>query len=233
MMRLPFFGRFLAVGLPLLALLGWMTLPVQAKKTTALPDLTIDEDRIATSALTEFKIFTGDEDDCAVVEGCVNEPGERLLLRFDLATPNIGTADMVLGKPKEATGLFEFSPCHGHYHFSGYALYELFDEFGNPVVDGRKQAFCLEDSEPIDPNDPKAGKAKYWCGHQGISAGWLDVYTRDLDCQWLDITDVPAGLYELRVTVNPDRDLTEANYDNNEASIFLTLDDEGVIDVLP
>jgi hypothetical protein len=73
-----------------------MTLPVQAKKN-ALPDLTIDQDRMAASAFTELLTFTGDENDCAFVEGCVNAPGERLLLRFDLATPNIGTGDLVLG----------------------------------------------------------------------------------------------------------------------------------------
>jgi hypothetical protein len=108
----------------------------------------------------------------------------------------------------------------------------LFDEFGAPVVNGRKQAFCLEDSEPIDPNDPKAGKAKYWCGHQGISAGWLDVYPSDLDCQWLDITDVPPGLYELRATVNPEGALTEADYTNNVASVPLLLHADGSIVVL-
>jgi lysyl oxidase-like protein 2/3/4 len=41
------------------------------------------------------------------------------------------------------------------------------------------------------------------------------VYTKSLDCQWLDITAVPAGSYVLEVTVNPDARITESSYANN------------------
>jgi len=43
------------------------------------------------------------------------------------------------------------------------------------------------------------------------------------DCQWLDITDVAPGAYSLRVTINPDRVLTESNYDNNETTVPVTI----------
>jgi lysyl oxidase len=36
-----------------------------------------------------------------------------------------------------------------------------------------------------------------------------------MDCQWLDITAVPAGSYVLEVTVNPDALITESSYANN------------------
>ena len=220
--------RFSAAGFLMVGWLGWMTYPLQAKKTApGVPDLTIDEARVAESAFTETQVFL--DTDCAVVEGCVNGAGERLLLRFDVATPNIGTADLVLGMPKKSPDLFEYSPCHGHYHFSGYAKYELLS-LSEVVVEGRKQAFCLEDFEKVDPN---AGKAKYTCSNQGISVGWQDVYRSSLDCQWLDITGVPPGMYELRVTINPERVLTEASYENNTASVFLVLYADGTIDVLP
>src|SRR5262245_11167946 len=118
--------RSWAAGLLVVGLLAWMAIPLQAKKKSpGVPDLTIDEDRIAASAFTETLDFA--ETDCAVVEGCVNGPGDRLLLRFDVATPNVGTADLVLGKPKASPNLFEYSPCHGHYHFTGYAKYQLLD----------------------------------------------------------------------------------------------------------
>jgi hypothetical protein len=36
----------------------------------------------------------------------------------------------------------------------------------------------------------------------GISPGWADVYVSELQCQWLDATDVPDGHYTLRVTID-------------------------------
>jgi hypothetical protein len=49
------------------------------------------------------------------------------------------------------------------------------------------------------------------------------VYSARLDCQWLDVTDVPAGRYKLVVRVNPERIIEELTLDNNEASIDVTL----------
>src|SRR2546426_104462 len=172
--------------------------PSARTQTVALPDLTIDSARLGASVDFKTKVFSST--DCAVLEGCVSGKGKRLLLRFDVATPNIGAADLVLGRPQDHPEYFEFSPCHGHYHFSGYARYELLTARGANVVTGRKQAFCLEDFAPYSST---AGPAKFTCAYQGISIGWQDVYGKYLDCQWLDVTDVPGGKYLLRVTINP------------------------------
>ncbi len=43
-----------------------------------------------------------------------------------------------------------------------------------------------------------------------------DLYKADLDCQWIDITDVPSGLYDLRLIVNPDYLIPESDHDNNQ-----------------
>jgi hypothetical protein len=152
-------------------------------------------------------------------QSCVTGTGKRKLLRFDVATPNVGTADLLLGDPVN-NPLFVFSPCHGHYHFSGYAKYELLDTSGNFLLEGRKQAFCLEDFARWDPN---AGPAKFTCSYQGISVGWQDIYGSYLDCQWLDVTDFPAGNYLLRVTINPERVLQESDYSNNSATVPVTI----------
>ena len=176
-------------------------------------DLTIDAARLQSSMVIRTKVFKAG--DCALVEACVNGSGKRKLLRFDVATPNIGNADLILGNPAN-NSLFVYSPCHGHYHFSDYANYDLLNANGSSVVAGHKQAFCLED---FSRYDPAAGPAKYTCSNQGISVGWQDVYGSYLDCQWIDITDIQPGNYQLRVTINPLGKLTESTLTNNVATV--------------
>ncbi len=151
---------------------------------------------------------------CEMQEQCTGAAGTRQLLRFDTITENAGTADLIVGAPP-AQGIsdatFTWSPCHGHHHFNGYAIYELVDN-NNVVVSGRKQAFCILDTIQREVGKPSNG---YNCSNQGLTAGWADVYQRTLPCQWIDITGLPSGAYTLRVTVNPDHLLPESDLTNN------------------
>ena len=167
-------------------------------QTTALPDLVLNAARVQSSLHFDIRNFS--RNDCAVQEGLVRGIGRRALVRFDVSAANLGAADLFLGDPTTQTNLFAYSACHRHYHFTGYATYELLNATGTVVVTGRKQAFCLEDFEPAVSNPTPA---KYNCGYQGISAGWADTYGSYLDGQWLDITGVPPGNYYLRVIINP------------------------------
>ena len=103
---------------------------------TGYPDLTIDSARLAQSIRFSSKMFKSS--DCAVAEGCI-VPGKRKLIRFDVATPNFGTADLVFGNPADHLDLYEFSPCHQHYHLKGFSEYRLRNAAG-VVVTGHKQA---------------------------------------------------------------------------------------------
>lgn len=164
-------------------------------------------------AAIERTLFLSEEDfaatDCAVVEGAV-VPGRRRLLRFDTIVVNRGGRDLVVGNPAhpeppfEASD-FEFSPCHGHYHFKGFATYELRDAAGRAVGLGHKQAFCMLDTRRYVGSAPP----RFDCDFQGITVGWADRYASDLDGQWVDVTDVPPGDYALLVIVNPDGALPE------------------------
>ena len=180
----------------------------------ALPDMTIDEQDLAASWIISEKNFGANH--CAVFEGCLSGTGPRKLLRFNTTTPNLGPGDLFVGNPLTNPQM-HFSECHQHYHFEDYADYRLLDMEGQLVARGHKQAFCLVDLwRPAGLNgDPEPHYPS--CSFQGISAGWADVYHRDLDCQWIDITGVPNGLYVLEVHVNPARVFEEANYNNNVA----------------
>lgn len=177
-----------------------------------LPDLSIDEDR----ALEHLRLdtMTVAEDACAVEEACVDAPGERRLLRFTTTTPNLGEMALELGDPSSDPERFEYSTCHAHYHFRGYMEVSLEGEHG-VVLSTQKQAFCLMDSEPwgAPPEGPR-----YHCGFQGISLFWADTYAADLDCQWLDVTDVPPGTYTMRMVVDPEDQFPEVDELDNELS---------------
>ncbi|NWZ72160.1 LOXL1 oxidase, partial [Acrocephalus arundinaceus] len=54
----------------------------------------------------------------------------------------------------------------------------------------------------------------FW-GGAGLSPGCYDTYNADIDCQWIDITDVPPGNYVLKVQVNPKYLVLESDFTNN------------------
>jgi hypothetical protein len=185
------------------------------------PDLVVDVKDLQASTVIDTRTFAAT--DCAVVEGCIAQTGTRRLLRFDTATANIGTGDLVLGSP--AAGVcFQFSQCHQHYHFRGFSQYTLYREDGTSVAaTGHKQSFCLEDVEqyPAAPTPDPA--TPFTCNNQGLHVGWEDVYPNDIDCQWIDITGVPAGDYLLTVAINTARYLPESDYTNDTATVPVTI----------
>jgi Lysyl oxidase len=180
--------------------------------------------QFVTSEMTSSVVVTNDlfrDGDCEVLEGCVGAPGNRTLVRFDTVSANRGTADVFVGVPPppgESNEIFQWSPCHMHHHVKNYASYELRDASGDVVLTARKQSFCLEDGEPIQPGIPATG---YSCARQGITRGWADVYSRYLPCQWIDVSELPSGTYTLHLVVNPMRLIPESNYDNNEFSTIV------------
>lgn len=183
-------------------------------------DLVID--RIAISIVTQTLEFPPDS--CPVVEGCLDDAGVRRVLRFDTATPNVGTGDLVVGRPEDNPEDFEFGACHEHYHFRDFAEYKLLTTEGETVRDGHKQAFALVDYEALSLESPPA-KFPLPDGTQGITRGWSDVYDAYLDCQWVDITDVEFGDYMLQIDVNPMMVFEESSYEDNTILIPVTIDE--------
>jgi hypothetical protein len=187
------------------------------------PDLTADIDLLIGTLVQDTRTFA--PTDCAILEGCITTPGTRKLLRFDSATENIGNADLTVGAPTQ-NACFVWSDCHGHYHFRGVAQYTLYQADGTTVAAvGHKQGYCLEDVETV-PNlspPPATPTNPYDCNNQGLHVGWEDDYPAGVDCQWIDITDVPPGPYIVSIVVNPQHFLPESNYDNNEIRAQVTI----------
>lgn len=197
---------------------------VDAAVDAGLPDLVVDVDRARVDLALRTAEFAEGACELDPDEACVDAPGVRRLLHFAVETPNLGDGDMVLGEPDPDNPLFHYSECHRHYHFEGYATYRLVDADGGQVAAGRKQAFCLLDSTRYAADDPTvAEQPLYRCELQGIQRGWADVYDAALPCQFIDVTDVPAGSYTLEIELNAGRALAETDYDNDLASIPIDL----------
>ena len=201
--------------------------PTTAPDGAALPNL------IPVISNPQIQERTFASTSCEVMEACT-VAGNRRLLRFDLSTPNIGAGDLYLGAPTMAgrpSTMFEYGTCHGHWHLRGYADYRLIDAMGREVGRGHKQSFCLLDSgRYMGMGADLPATERYNCGNQGIHAGWMDVYGRGLDCQYVDITGVPPGHYRIRAQINVDRVIAESNYTDNESFYTLDIPPDGTSD---
>jgi hypothetical protein len=187
----------------------------------AQPDLVVDETRLQNEILIDYLDVSPTS--CTVFENCVGGTGLRKLLRFSVEAVNQGQATLAVPPPAKRPDLFTFSACHGHYHFNGFAQYRLLDTAGNVIQVGKKLAYCMEDTVQV-MEGPNVGCSKVFdCENQGIQAGWSDLYGNALDCQWLDITDVPSGDYFLEVTANPARAFQEETFDNNTTTVPVTI----------
>ncbi|KAF7666724.1 hypothetical protein LDENG_00095410, partial [Lucifuga dentata] len=157
---------------------------------------------------------------CAAEENCLSRSAYgptvrdidfRVLLRFPQKVKNQGTTDFLPVKPRHQ---WDWHSCHQHYHsMDAFSNYDLLDAItGHKVAEGHKASFCLEDTgcEP-------GFRRRYACtSHtQGLSPGCHDTYAANIDCQWIDITDVPPGNYILKVTVNPNFHVLESDFTNN------------------
>jgi hypothetical protein len=251
--RIVIAGLVVVVGVAL----GWTVLRSPAAAQTGVvqctdprgcPDLTLKNHGLEPAHIEKA---TFAPTDCAVAEG-MTKAGNRELLIFPYMTPNLGPGSLIVGNPTERPDLFEFHPCHNHYHFKEYADYRLWKpegynqfqayraaapnataaeilsahpELRNQLVEGFKRGFCIIDYKPAPEFQGKRDQKTYLsCAtNQGISVGWADEYTARLDGQWIDVTDVPEGNYVLQVEANAERVFVETNYRNNSDAVSVVV----------
>ncbi|KAL5487169.1 hypothetical protein EMCRGX_G019740 [Ephydatia muelleri] len=173
---------------------------------------------------------------CAMQENCLapsaySKPDNSFvkLLRFSSESMNWGRADAL---PALQPYQWTWHACHNHYHsIESFVSYELYSATnGSLIAVGHKASFCLEDS--VCAMD--GGYARYACsaGSQGISVNCGDMYGRYLDCQWIDVTDVPPGRYSLQLHVNPRGEILESDFTNNRAGCTVQLMANGYVQVV-
>jgi hypothetical protein len=178
----------------------------------------------------QSRTFTASDHD--VQDGCVT-PGNHRLLRFDFLSHNAGNADLVVGSPAARPDLFVWSSGHGHYHLKDFNEFLLFRPNGTLATVGYKQAFCAIDIERISPTASPSGRFHDCNSDQGISAGWADVYSSGLACQFIVIDGVPDGDYTLQSTTNAKHKVGEDCFGDNTIWTGLRLAGNNVTTIDP
>ena len=138
----------------------------------------------------------------------------------------------------DTAGAFLYHPTHSHTHFENWCAYRLReilpgDGVGDVVAGGAKTSFCILDLGVYNSSLPNFNSSPYYtsCGSgvQGLSVGWLDLYSKSLPGQNIDITDVPDGEYWLESEADPDGNIMEFDKTNNIIRIKVTLGDGATI----
>ncbi|MGB5137525.1 MAG: lysyl oxidase family protein, partial [Candidatus Zixiibacteriota bacterium] len=129
-------------------------------------------------------------------------------------------------------GRFVFHPGHDHIHVEGWTQFRLRtvnpDSSVGPIVaQGAKTSFCVLDLSVYDsslPNFNSSGQFHSCSGTiQGLTVGWADTYSKDLEGQNIDITGLPDGVYWLEAEVDPLLRILEKRETNNVARIMVVI----------
>jgi hypothetical protein len=91
----------------------------------------------------------------------------------------------------------------------------------------RKLGYCLLDATRMPEPPPGSPDERSYpngsCGNRsshivrsGLSIGYGDDYPPDYAHQWMDVTDIPVGVYRICTTVDPLAEFVEKKETNNQ-----------------
>jgi hypothetical protein len=143
-------------------------------------------------------------------------------------------------------GQGQFHPAHGHFHKEGVAAFTLYAyDPGNGTRtdlarEAGKSSWCLVDMGLVAPD---AGPVTTPAGYPiegsrnpqtrsncaaatptrdmvtGVSRGWYDMYEWNQPDQYVEVTDLPDGTYELVTAADSEGRLVETDPSNNAAGV--------------
>lgn len=113
-----------------------------------------------------------------------------------------------------------------------YRIREILPDDGvGPILrEGQKRVVRITSSSTYDSaltNYKPFGSqlsANVTYGRHGISVGWADLYSQNLDAQWIDITGLAKGTYWLEVVVDAANHVQEFDESNNTTRVMVTLE---------
>jgi hypothetical protein len=135
--------------------------------------------------------------------------------------------DRVAERRRAGCMLIHPDPDHDHWHFDAMASYELRDPGGEVVSARRKISFCLRDNARV-PGAEVVVRREYFgeCGRtlvQGISPGWVDIYSADLAGQGLPIPRDLRGVHCLTLRADPRKRIVETDETDNARTIAVVI----------
>jgi hypothetical protein len=130
---------------------------------------------------------------------------------------------------RQLVGCMLEHPGHDHWHFDAMASYALRDPTTDRVLaQRRKVSFCLRDNRRVAGSVTRVRREHFGecsrAARQGISPGWVDIYSADLPGQSLPL---PPGSQRralcLDLTADPRGRIEEADETDNAVSVSIVV----------
>ena len=158
-------------------------------------------------------------------EGCPpgQQPATQVVYR-DVGADGTYRPDRERTLRRQPAGCMLVHPGHDHWHFDAMASYALRDPTTDRILaQRRKVSFCLRDNERVTGVVTRVRREHFGeCSRttrQGISPGWVDVYSADLPGQSLPL---PPGTQRrelcLDLAADPRRRIEETDETDNGVS---------------
>lgn len=140
----------------------------------------------------------------------------------------------------EPVGKAAYHPTHRHLHYQGLAQFTLYRydldgrTRGEEVGVGHKAGFCMVNEGLVEQGMPGTVQTDYGglnCDFldlggerlMRISRGWFDMYEVNRPDQYVEVTGLGDGEYELVVRANSDGSTLETTTDDNESGAVFRL----------
>lgn len=136
-------------------------------------------------------------------------------------------------KTRQEAGTYEYHAAHAHYHhplIAGQQLFKVTDARKGTLAEAgtaKKTGFCMADytlvdwhrfyQDPVDSVPSSCGllDAPYRDLIMGLSTGWNDIYTYDLEGNYIDFDEGEDGLYVIRAFTDRSGEIKETDETDN------------------